>query len=446
MLVVLVNSKRERGERADCVYKYELDDGTEIHDPAVPSTTTCPYLPGQPVNLLWVPVEIQLPRDRSASMSSMAIGDLKTLVPTDKFLTPRAPPPVPRKHSRASTAPMEIARTRPARSVSPKPEKLQWSPRTLFGRRSPSSQSQKGERRGQWSPLGRFFGDDASGSPPSPAKLLIERKISLPTARPASTQSLEWPLSREVPLRRAISHEPSSYIPISSPQPAEIEEVEEAEEEDEEDHDNFASHLHRTAHSEESIPTPLSPPSLASRSPRSRPVSSHFSKALPALPPSVEDGAPSSPPLLPVLRFRGDVSAAMHTPPQRSHFSASTAVTSPTASYFDFSDDEDENDDDDDGVISADEVFDSPGADGDPGFRGYRITDASATAPEGHGASKDAAAAAAATAAAALSEVASRRTFGGPSALDGDDNASSRTTLDELRRELGYLGGMIVSK
>jgi hypothetical protein len=136
----------------------------------------------------------------------------------------------------------------------------------------------------------------------------------------------------------------------------------------------------------------------------------------------------------------------MHTPPQRSHFSASTAVTSPTASYFDFSDDEDENDDDDDGVISADEIFDSPGADGDPGFRRYSITDASATAPEGHGASKDAAAAAVATAAAALSEVASRRTFGGPSSLDGDDNASSQTTLDELRRELGYLGGMIVSK
>jgi len=40
------------------IYQYELDDGTEIHDTSLPFTTTCPYMPGQPVNLLSVPVEV----------------------------------------------------------------------------------------------------------------------------------------------------------------------------------------------------------------------------------------------------------------------------------------------------------------------------------------------------------------------------------------------------
>ena len=125
-------------------------------------------------------------------------------------------------------------------------------------------------------------------------------------------------------------------------------------------------------------------------------------------------------------------------------------MTSPTASYFDFSDDED-GDDDDDGAISADEVFiDSPSS------PGYAFAGAEATGEDddeyydddGLRVSKHAAAV---TAAAALSQVASRRTFGGASALGiagegGGGDVGKGTALDELRRELGYLGGMIVSK
>ena len=122
------------------MYKYELDDGTEIHDPSVPSTTSCPYLPGQPVNLLWVPVEIQTPRDRSGSMSSMASGDVKTMVPADKYLTPRAPPPYPPQaiplphcangHCAGSACSPDVAQ---AREVAMVAEGLVWLPVVVLG-------------------------------------------------------------------------------------------------------------------------------------------------------------------------------------------------------------------------------------------------------------------------------------------------------------------------
>ncbi|EDN97664.1 hypothetical protein SS1G_12518 [Sclerotinia sclerotiorum 1980 UF-70] len=40
-------------------YYYEIDDGIEVHDTAIPFTTTCPYMPGQPVNILWVQSKFQ---------------------------------------------------------------------------------------------------------------------------------------------------------------------------------------------------------------------------------------------------------------------------------------------------------------------------------------------------------------------------------------------------
>lgn len=102
--------------------QYELDGFTESYDPSKPSTTGCPYLPGQRVNTLDVPVE-QASRLRSASLSSMRDTDLKTMRPQDRFVTPRPPPPVPAKAPlrRAGTAPAAIRHHRPARSLSPQP-------------------------------------------------------------------------------------------------------------------------------------------------------------------------------------------------------------------------------------------------------------------------------------------------------------------------------------
>lgn len=449
------------------MHKYELDDGTEIHDPTVPSTTTCPYLPGQPVNLLWVPVEVQPPRDRSASMSSMANGDVKTMLPTDKFLTPRAPPPVPAKLSRSRTAPMSAVRDQLASSASPKSEKTLWSPKAFFSRRSSSSHSQKGEKRGLWSPLGKLFGDDTSGRPSSPSKHLDDkRNISLPTtcttstAVPQSPLANELPMDDEIPVRQVVSGDLSSRLSAVLPPPSEIDELEEAIEDDDE---NFAAQPSRAALSGESppIPTPLSPrsvrrPSTVSRiSTLSRPSSTR-SKPLPDLPHSdVEEHESGLGPLLPSPMLKSQRDVILSSSPtaatnlrQHSHFSGSTAVTSPTASYFDFSDDEE--DDDDDGANSADEVFiDSPAspdyalAEGDAADEDDFNDDDNDDDDDDDWRIKKHAAAAAAVA--AMSQAANRRTFGGPDVM-GQSGASDGNTLDELRRELGYLGGVIVSK
>ncbi|OCL07538.1 hypothetical protein AOQ84DRAFT_56721 [Glonium stellatum] len=71
-------------------YYYRIDDGDEYHDPTRPSTTFCPLLPGQRLNVLEVPSES---RSRSNSASSISSG-IHTLDPDDKYLTPR-PAPIP---------------------------------------------------------------------------------------------------------------------------------------------------------------------------------------------------------------------------------------------------------------------------------------------------------------------------------------------------------------
>jgi hypothetical protein len=181
--------------------------------------------------------------------------------------------------------------------------------------------------------------------------------------------------------------------------------------EDEDDDDNFASQLNQMSLFEQSILTPLSPPCLGTS-----PSTTHTSKPLPQLP----DRPPIHAPLP-----RGAVS----THPPKSQFS--TAVTSPTGSYFDFSDDEDEDDDAGADFESSDGYIDSPAVEpSGPGFPGYRLPDADEAS--GHAAGKPR----------RVSPEASRHTFGGPVApLD-----AGVATLDELRSELGYLGGIIVRK
>lgn len=86
-------------------YYYRLNDEVEAFDDAKSHTTTCPLLPGQPVNVIDVPLEVQdvLPRGRSASMDvAAAIASLPsthTMNPKDKF-TPLDPPPPSKVHGR----------------------------------------------------------------------------------------------------------------------------------------------------------------------------------------------------------------------------------------------------------------------------------------------------------------------------------------------------------
>ncbi|CAG7942533.1 unnamed protein product [Penicillium nalgiovense] len=78
-------------------YYYLLDGDIEYYNEAEPTTTMCPLLPGQPMNVLNVPIILPDSRahGRSASGSSQKSDNLRTMNPEDKFMNPRKPPPQP---------------------------------------------------------------------------------------------------------------------------------------------------------------------------------------------------------------------------------------------------------------------------------------------------------------------------------------------------------------
>ncbi|KIH91846.1 hypothetical protein SPBR_01479 [Sporothrix brasiliensis 5110] len=153
-------------------YYYEVDGSIESHDPAVPSTTACPYLPGQRVNTLWVPIE-QSSRQRSASVNSLHQSNFQTMNPADKFVTPRPPPATPsvvntlpppasamaipnermqvvssggnniRPESPLPSSRYLLRHQRSVRSLSPSASLSMWSPRRLFVRRTSPSREVK---------------------------------------------------------------------------------------------------------------------------------------------------------------------------------------------------------------------------------------------------------------------------------------------------------------
>ena len=73
--------------------QYQLNGYTDYFNVAEPSTTSCPYLPGQEINILEVPIQIKQPsgpgrrRSTSSTMSAMF-----TLNPEDKYALPKPPP------------------------------------------------------------------------------------------------------------------------------------------------------------------------------------------------------------------------------------------------------------------------------------------------------------------------------------------------------------------
>ena len=58
-------------------YFYRLDDDIEFHNSAEPSTTQCPMLPGQLVNVLDMPVVLSGNRSRNPSISSQALRNAR---------------------------------------------------------------------------------------------------------------------------------------------------------------------------------------------------------------------------------------------------------------------------------------------------------------------------------------------------------------------------------
>jgi hypothetical protein len=127
--------------------QYEVDGSTETYDPTLPSTTACPYLPGQTLNTLAVPLERNL-HNRTASLSSMHLDNFKTMDPQAKYATPQ-PGSLPSRHQRLGSAPAHFRHpsTTPAtRSQSPAPAPAPaW--KRIFGRKTPAP-----ERLPEWTP------------------------------------------------------------------------------------------------------------------------------------------------------------------------------------------------------------------------------------------------------------------------------------------------------
>ncbi|KAL2289632.1 hypothetical protein FJTKL_01876 [Diaporthe vaccinii] len=227
-------------------YYYELDGSVETHDPSLPTTTTCPYLPGQTVNMMWVPTE-KSDRKRSASLSSVRREDFKTMSPQDKYSTPRPAPSAPELLTPAyrpatSQVPVRtLKHKRSDRSISPTPS--WWSPRKLFTRKNSVSSQASSDRHS----------DDASVTSSSSGD--EHRRSGLSSS---SEGSRTRPMSPDS-LRRFLSDDTSVVTPPADD--AERLFLSIPDDIAEEDDDNFAT----SAASETSPKTILSPPPPVSR-------------------------------------------------------------------------------------------------------------------------------------------------------------------------------------
>lgn len=221
-----------------------------MHDPTVPSTTACPYLPGQTVNTMNVPMERSL-RQRSASLNSMRQFNYKTMNPEAKFITPRPAPPAPSlsdstnlptlRHGSAPTAlhHHSSSQSLSTRSLSPAPVWRRLFTRKLssrdLGRTTPSHERDDQDNLS--------IGSSHGSEEPRSRSLTPSEGIR---TRDMSPESLRKFLSDDLPTRpdSNMSERPALVIP------------EEIAEENEDD-DNFAT----SAVSEsQAFPTSLSPP------------------------------------------------------------------------------------------------------------------------------------------------------------------------------------------
>lgn len=236
-------------------FQYEVDGSFETHDSTLPSTTKCPYLPGQTVNTLNVPVEQAL-RQRSASLSSVHQEDFKTMKPESKYSALRPSPSMIMENApfRLGTAPLLKHKTS-TRSLSPAPV---W--KRIFSRKLASRDGERGRSQDR--------DDQSTVSEPIPQ--VTESRCATPSegtrTRDISPESLLRFLVDDLPPRpdSNLSERPSIIIP---------DDIEEEHEDD--DDDNFAT---SAASEHQTFTTCLSPPPIK-RSASSDSVSFSFSNS-----------------------------------------------------------------------------------------------------------------------------------------------------------------------
>ncbi|PKS10174.1 hypothetical protein jhhlp_001924, partial [Lomentospora prolificans] len=220
-------------------YYYELDGCHETHDPARPSTRHCPYMPGQTVNTLFVPIQRTL-RKRSASLSSMRNADFMTMNPEDKYTTPRPAPPVPVMMTgpRLGSSPHTLRHHASARSLSPNPSWRRFFRRSIREDREQAASPDQDDTRSErsWgsgsrsrdiSPesLRRFLCDDTI--PTSPVD---ERPVMIPediAEEVEDDDNFATPDSLDVPYTTCLAPPPfkrtvssTSVPPFTNPEPA----------------------------------------------------------------------------------------------------------------------------------------------------------------------------------------------------------------------------------
>ncbi|EAW07262.1 uncharacterized protein ACLA_019670 [Aspergillus clavatus NRRL 1] len=102
-------------------YYYLLDDDIEYYNEAEPVTTHCPFLPGQPLNVLHVPIILPDTRPTHVFQDSPSYrkADVRTMNPEDKYMNPRRPPKP--KLPRLRTSPSLLQQPTPAWSFSTSP-------------------------------------------------------------------------------------------------------------------------------------------------------------------------------------------------------------------------------------------------------------------------------------------------------------------------------------
>ncbi|KAF7184600.1 hypothetical protein CNMCM7691_005784 [Aspergillus felis] len=102
-------------------YYYLLDNDVEYFNEAEPVTSLCPLLPGQPLNVLQVPVILPDTRHTHSLQDSPSSRqpDIRTMNPEDKYMNPRRPPKP--KLLRLRTSPPLLQQPTPAWSFSTSP-------------------------------------------------------------------------------------------------------------------------------------------------------------------------------------------------------------------------------------------------------------------------------------------------------------------------------------
>ncbi|KAI1263976.1 hypothetical protein F5Y18DRAFT_92879 [Xylariaceae sp. FL1019] len=315
-------------------YYYEVDGSTETYNPSQPTTTTCPFLPGQTVNTLEMPVERRL-RMKSASMNSLRSSDYKTMNPADRFVTPRpqAKPQTPAgRDCRIASSSSSTLSKRSARSVSPASG---W---TGTARRLLGLKSQQDSDRGRKCSAR----DESRGTSVDDKKSQPETRSTTPSgsirSRDMSPESLRRFLSEDLPSSTpAADSTPVLAIPDDI--------AEENEDNDDDDDDNFA--MSPTAINSNvpfgNLPfTTLSPPPFMGG--LSAPPPRHAKYALGAKPPMTSGHRPPvSPFSLDVPKSRGPVSAASSTLPSPTSPVSNISRAMSQFSFFDDSDDDEAN-------------------------------------------------------------------------------------------------------